>query len=100
MNGLIVLKVTDALPMEKPKVARKSLNVLSPTLHEKPDAVYVDTGAVTQAAPHAGNPVNGIVIRAAATPNARLLIVASTNERGICEHEAGRYLCGNSSPCT
>jgi hypothetical protein len=54
------------------------LNVLSATLHEKPGAVYTDTGAVTQGAPHAGKPINGAVIRAAATASDdRFSIVAS-----------------------
>jgi hypothetical protein len=37
-------------------------------LHEKPNAVYVLTGAVTHELAHAGNPISEVVISAAATP--------------------------------
>jgi hypothetical protein len=44
------------------------LNVTPSTLHEKPAAVYVATGAVTQGALHAGDPITVVAISAAATP--------------------------------
>ena len=72
-KGVILFNVTDAFPTDV-AVTTMLLNVMSPTLHEKLGAVYVETAAVTQGAPHAGNPMNGIVITAAAIPKARLLI--------------------------
>src|SRR5262249_4005499 len=80
VKGLIVPKVTDAFP-EVVGVTTMLLKVLSSTVHENPTVVYVDTGAVTQGAAHAGNPMNGIVISAAATPipDESLRIVASYN---------------------
>jgi hypothetical protein len=50
------------------------LNVLSPTLHEKPAAVYVSNGAFSHGALHAGDPINSIVISAAAIPKRRVFI--------------------------
>ena len=45
-------KATDPLPVVRVLTAML-LNVTPPTLHEKPSASYVATGAVTQAAAHA-----------------------------------------------
>jgi hypothetical protein len=62
-------------------VTLKLLNVigLASMLHEKPAAVYVATGALTHIAAHAGDPINEIVVSAAAIPTTdeTLGIVAS-----------------------
>jgi len=53
-----------------------TLKITSPTLQEKPAAVYTlsGVGAVGQAATsaHAGNPISGVAINAAAAPTSDL----------------------------
>jgi len=53
-----------------------TLKITSPTLQEKPAAVYMlsGVGAVGQAATsaHAGNPISGVAINAAAAPTSDL----------------------------
>jgi hypothetical protein len=49
------------------------LKITSPTWQEKPAAVYTLSAAVGQAASaHAGNPISGVTINAAATPTSDL----------------------------
>src|SRR5262249_24313684 len=76
-NGAIVLKVT--APSAETFIL---LNSNTPTLHENEGAVSTSTGPDTQAALHAGAPINGIAINApaATTTDLRLRIVASSCE--------------------
>ena len=77
------------------------LKVNPSTLHEKPDAVYVLTGATAQAALHAGDPIRGVRISAAAKPTSdeTFSIVASLiyDFRGCAHSDFATNLVGGAT---